>query len=75
MEKGSNIGLQLEAMNVELRTTIIQFANHIKVDHKKALPASCHTCINFRQIIVLQEYHIGKLTAGISLNSQNSFSE
>ncbi len=75
MENGANLGIQLEVMRTELRTTLGQFGAHVKNTHKGIMPSSCHTCINYRQIIVLQEYHIGNYVVELRAKSQIPLSE
>ncbi len=75
MEKEPSLGIRLEVMRSELRTTLGQFGSHVKNTHKGVMPISCHTCINYKQIIVLQEYHIGNFVAELNRQSQRPLSE
>ena len=64
MENGVNPnGIELEALQVERSATVRQFADHVRNAHYRSLPpTSCHPCINFRQIILLQDFHIKRLS-------------
>ncbi len=75
MENGENIGIQLEVMRHELKTTWGQFGAHVTNRHRGRPPSSCHECINFKQVIVLQEYQIGKLVGALNAQAQRPLSE
>lgn len=75
MENGESIGIQLEVLRHELKTTWGQFGAHVVNQHRGRPPTSCHECINLRQVIVLQEFQIGKLVGELNAQSQKPLSE
>ncbi len=75
MENGESIGNQLEVLRHELKTTWGQFGAHVTNRHRGRPATSCHECINLRQVIVLQEFQIGKLVGELNAQSQRPLSE